>query len=470
MYLLKKEVLLLIALVLFPLQGIFSQNGEFEISGHVSDEKGEPIIGANVVVQGTATGGITDIDGNFRFKVSDKNGILVISYIGYLEQSMSMNGKNSFNVTLKEDSETLEEVVVVGYGVQKKSVVTGAISSIKAEDMTTSITNAQQALQGKTSGVQVISASGSPGADMKIRIRGYSSNGKSDPLYIVDGLRTESISSLDPNNIASMEVLKDAASAAIYGAEGGNGVVLITTKTGTQGITKVTYDFQYSIQSATHLPELMNAEQYIGYQTEAGNLPQATTSMYDTDWLKEVFESSPMQKHNLSISGSNDKSTYYVSLGYLNHNGIVTGDQDKYQRISGMFNGSYKVKSWLKIGSNLSLGYSKRNSISENNIENSVVGNALVLDPLTPVEYAGTLPSNITDLLNGKKKLLQSENNNYYGISDYVTGNVNPFVRLASSQNRYVQNSVMGNIYADITPIDGLTITSKLVLIMTMEY
>lgn len=462
MYFMKKEMLLLIALLFFPLQGVVAQNGEFEITGHVWDEKGEPIIGANVILQGTTTGGITDIDGNFRFKVADRNGILIISYIGYLEQSVKMDGKTSFNVTLKEDSETLEEVVVVGYGVQKKSVVTGAISSIKAEDMMTSITNAQQALQGKTSGVQVISSSGSPGADMKIRIRGYSSNGKSDPLYIVDGLRAESISSLDPNNIASMEVLKDAASAAIYGAEGGNGVVLITTKTGMQSTTKVTYDFQYSIQSPTHLPKLMNAEQYIGYQTEAGNLPQNTTSIYDTDWLEEVFESSPMQKHNLSVSGSNDKSTYYASLGYLNHNGIVVGNQDKYQRISGMFNGSYKIKSWLKVGSNLSLGYSKRSSISENNIENSVVGNALVLDPLTPTEYIGTLPDNITDLLNNNKKLLQSGNNNYYGISDYVTGNINPLVRLASSQNKYVQNSVMGNIYADITPINGLTITSKI--------
>lgn len=458
----KRKVLLLMAILFIPLSDIWAQSGGFEISGQVSDENGDPIIGANVIVKGSSIGGITDIDGNFTFSAPDGNGVLTVSYIGYVEQNIPIEGKHTFNIILKEDNETLEEVVVVGYGVQKKSVVTGAISSIKAEDMISSVTNVQQALQGKTSGVQVISVSGSPGADAKIRIRGYASNGKSDPLYIVDGLRMESIAGIDPNNIASMEVLKDAASAAIYGAEGGNGVILITTKTGTKGSATVSYDFQYSIQSATHLPDLMNAEQYIGYQTEAGNISSGVVPMYDTDWLEELFESSPMQKHNLSISGSNEKSTYYLSLGYLNQNGIVKGDQDKYQRISAMFNGSYKVKSWLKVGSNLTLSYSKRNSISENNIETSVVGSALVLDPLTPVEYVGALPNNVTDLLDSGKKLVQSGDGNYYGISDYVTGSVNPFVRLDVSQTKYVRSALMGNIYADITPIEGLTITTKL--------
>lgn len=308
----------------------------------------------------------------------------------------------------------------------------------------------------------MISSSGSPGAAMKIRIRGYSSNGSSDPLYIVDGLRMTDISGLDPNNIASMEVLKDAASAAIYGAEGGNGVVLISTKTGTQGTAKVTYDFQYSIQSATHLPKLMNAEQYIGYQTEAGNMPAGVTSDYDTNWLKELFETSPMQKHNLSISGANEKSTYYASLGYLSHDGIIKGDNDKYERFSAMFNGSYKVNNWLKVGSNLTLGHAVRNYVYENDIERSVVGSALVLDPLTPVEYTGSVPGVIHELLAQGRNLVQSKDGNYYGMSNYVTGSVNPFLQRDVRQSKSTRDELMGNIYADIDILEGLTFTSKL--------
>ena len=255
-----------------------------------------------------------------------------------------VKGQSSFQIKLAEDTKALDEVVVVGYGIQKKSVVTGAISSVKAEDMMNSAnTRPEQALQGKTSGVQVLSSSGAPGSSMKIRIRGYSSNGNSDPLYIVDGLRTDDISGLEPSNIASMEVLKDGASAAIYGAEGGNGVVLITTKNGSAGKTQVTYDFQYTIQSLGKTPKVMNAEQYISYMDESGAIPGIQWDGTDTDWVKETFEAAPMQKHNLSISGGNEKSTYLMSLSFLNQDGIVKGDDDNYKRYSGMFNGSQKV-------------------------------------------------------------------------------------------------------------------------------
>lgn len=434
---------------------------EKKITGTIVDEHGEPVIGANVIEKGTTNGVITDVDGKFSLQLTE-NAIMQISYIGYITQEIAVGNQRMFTITLQEDFQALEEVVVVGYGVQKKSVVTGAISSIKSEDMYTSVTNPEQALQGKTSGVQVISSSGSPGAAMKLRIRGYSSNGSSDPLYIVDGLRTTDISGLDPNNIESMEVLKDAASAAIYGAEGGNGVVLISTKTGNQGSTKVTYDFQYSVQSATNLPKLMNAEQYIGYHTEAGNMADGVTSEYDTNWLDELFESAPMQKHNLSVSGANDKSTYYASLGYLKHDGIIKGNNDQYQRISGMFNGSYKVRSWLKIGSNLTLTHAKRNYVNENHVEQSVVGSALVLDPLTPVKYTGSIPTHVNDLLAGDYNLKQSVDGNYYGISNYVTGSSNPFVQRDILQSKNVQDRLMGNIYADVSITDGLTFSSKL--------
>lgn len=206
----------------------------------------------------------------------------------------------------------------------------------------------------------------------------------------------------------------------------------------------------------------MNAEQYIGYQTEAGNLAAGVTSDYDTNWLDELFESSPMQKHNLSISGANDKSTYYASLGYLSHDGIVKGDNDKYERFSAMFNGSYKVKDWLRVGSNLTLGHSVRNYVYENDIESSVVGSVLVLDPLTPVEYTGTLPTLVTELLAQGNQLVQSGNGNYYGISNYVTGSANPFVQRDIRQSKSTRSNLMGNVYADIDILPGLTFTSRL--------
>lgn len=215
-------------LLLFVMGHVYAQTNQ--VSGTVTDSHGEPLIGVSVLQKETTNGTVTDFDGNFQLTVP-QGAILSFSYIGYGTKEVTVGNQSHITVKLDEDTQKLDEVIVVGYGVQKKSVVTGAISSIKSEDMYTSVTNPEQALQGKTSGVQVISSSGSPGAAMKIRIRGYSSNGSSDPLYIVDGLRTTDISGLDPNNIASMEVLKDAASAAIYGAEGGgNGVVLISTK------------------------------------------------------------------------------------------------------------------------------------------------------------------------------------------------------------------------------------------------
>ena len=227
-------------LVLFLLVGmtsVFAQK-HVSVSGRITDELNEPMIGVSVLEKGTTNGVITDLDGNYTLSASEGSTI-VFSYIGYVTQEKKAVA-GTMNIILKEDSKTLDEVVVVGYGVQKKSSVTGAISSVKAEDFENrTITNAEQALQGKTAGVQIISASAAPGSNPAIRIRGYSSNASSDPLYVVDGLRTKDISNLDPNDIESMEVLKDAASAAIYGAQAGNGVVLITTRKAKKGVRVV---------------------------------------------------------------------------------------------------------------------------------------------------------------------------------------------------------------------------------------
>lgn len=434
-----------------------------KIKGTVIDETGLPVIGANVTQKGTSNGTITDINGQFVLNVPE-DAVLCISYIGYTSVEIPVKGKEVFNIKLSEDAQAIDEVVVVGYGIQKKSVVTGAISSVKAEDMmNTANTRPEQALQGKTSGVQILSSSGAPGSGIKIRIRGYSSNGNSDPLYIVDGLRTNDISSLEPSNIASMEVLKDGASAAIYGAEGGNGVVLITTKNGKSGKAQVTYDFQYIIQSLGKTPELMNAHQYIDYMNESGALPGLTYQGIDTNWLEESFETSPMQKHNIAISGGNETTTYFASLSFLNQEGIVKGKDDNYKRYSGMFNGSQKVNKWLKIGSSIQLNRYSRSSFNENDESRGVIANAMLLDPLTPVEYMGEVPNRVQSLIDEGKPVMKSENGNYYGISEYVSGEtINPFVQRRQSQTMTTSTSFMGNVYADITPLEGLTITSKL--------
>lgn len=434
------------------------------ITGNVKSGDGEPLPGVTILEKGTDNGSITDMDGNYSITVTSDDAILIFSYVGYLTEEISVAGKSVIDVLLVEDIQALEEIVVVGYGMQSKSVVTGAISSLKSEDMeNTSSTRPEEALQGKASGVQVISSSGAPGASMKVRIRGYSSNGNSDPLYIVDGLRTDDISGLEPNNIASMEVLKDGASAAIYGAEGGNGVILITTKSGFKGETKVSYDFQYTVQSLGKTPEVMNAEQYITYMEESGALTGVEGNGIDTRWIDESFESSPMQKYNLTFSGGTEKTTYLASVSYLQQDGIVTGDKDKYKRYSGMFNGSQQLNDWLKFGSSVQLMRSVRNSFNEDDEYRGVIANAVLLDPLTPVKYTGTIPDRLQTLIDNGQPLLMSDDGYYYGISEYVEGEtINPFVQNLQSQTESTVTKLMGNVYTDITPFKGFKFTSKL--------
>ena len=262
----KKSSILMMLMALCMSVTSFAQG----IKGTVIDETGEPIIGATVSDKAnTGNATITDIDGHFTINVNAGQTI-VVSYIGY--ETQELIARDGMTIHMAPDNKVLDEVVVVGYGVQKKSNVTGAISQVKPEDMENrTISNAQQALQGKTSGVQIISSSAAPGSSPTVRIRGYSSNVSSEPLYVVDGVRLSDISGIDPSTIASMEILKDAASAAIYGAEAGNGVVLITTKKGKPGQGKISYDFMYTDESLARIPKMLNAEEYIQYMSEGTN-------------------------------------------------------------------------------------------------------------------------------------------------------------------------------------------------------
>ncbi|BCS85307.1 SusC/RagA family TonB-linked outer membrane protein [Prevotella herbatica] len=436
------------------------------VSGRVVDDTQEPMIGVSVVEKGTTNGSVTDLDGVFKLKAR-KGATLVISYIGYATQEVKA-GQN-LKIVIKEDSKILDDVVVVGYGIQKKSSVTGAISQVKAEDIENrTITDAKQALQGKTAGVQIVSSSAAPGSSPTVRIRGFSSNVSSEPLYVVDGIRMSDISGIDPNDIASMEILKDAASAAIYGAEAGNGVVLITTKKGKAGEGHISYSFQYTGQSLARVPKMLNAEEYIQYMTEGNTFTKDYLSANwdgktDTKWTDVAFEDSKMTKHNLGFSGGNDRGNYYLSLSYLNNDGIVKGDADTYQRLTATINSEYKIKSWLKVGTtNQTEKYNVR-QVSSNSEYGSLLTSVLMLDPLTPDTYAnGTLPFHVQNALNNKKHLLTDANGNYYGISNFYAGEqYHPMIMRDNNLARNSGFNINGSIYADFTPIKGFTFTSR---------
>ena len=471
---LQKPLVFLFLLCLFPL-GAMAQS---VIKGTVSDEAGEPIIGASVKVMGTQTGAVTDFNGNFSVQ-ANSNATLQISYIGYTTATIKVNGRNNIEVALKEDAQTLSDVVVIGYGVQKKSDLTGAVASVKGEEIKNlSVTDAAAAMQGKVSGVQIINTSGDPAAGASIRVRGYSSNsGSLGPLIIVDGLKVDGIQYLDPSLIESMEVLKDAASAAIYGAQAGNGVVIITTKNGSKGQAHVTYNLKAASQSLGKKAELFNAKNWTEYHKYLGDLTDAeleqkayTTGPVDTDWYDEVFESSWSLQHNLTVEGGNDKGHFLVGLGLVDNDGMVKGDKDTYKRFTGQLNVDYKFFKWLSVSSNTSIEKYKTRRLG--NGYGSFLNAVVSIDPMTPAyiydeadfgdgmaeawatgqPYPVLLPPDYTE-----------ENPVWYGTSKYIveaTGN--PLARRDVADSTTDGVNVRGSLAANITPFDGFTFTSRL--------
>lgn len=459
--------LLLSALFLLVSVPYLLAQGSVKVTGKVVDNQNEPMIGVSIVEKGTTNGVITDLDGNYSLSVSEGSTI-IYSYIGYITQEKRAVA-GVMNITLIEDAKALDEVVVVGYGVQKKSSVTGAISQVKAEDIQNrTISNAPAALQGKTAGVQVIQTSAAPGSSPTVRVRGYSSNVSSNPLYVVDGIRLSDISGIDPNDIASMEVLKDAASAAIYGAEAGNGVVLITTKKGKAGHGKITYDFQWSSQSLARIPKMLNAEQYIDYMVESNvyseeYLLDNWDGVTNTSWTDMAFENSQMQKHNISFTNGSERGNYYLSLTYLDNNGIVKGDADIYRRLTATINSEYDIKSWLKVGTTNQIEKYNVRSVSSNNEYGSMLASILQYDPLTPFSYTyDNLPSNMLKAMSEGKHLLQDGDGNYYSVSKFLAGeSYHPMVMRDNNIGRNSGFNVNGSIYADFKPFNGFTFTSR---------
>ena len=384
---------------------VFAQ--DIQIKGVVvSGGDNLPLPGVNVVVKGTSIGTITDLDGQFSFAVPAKS-MLSITYIGYKPLEVAADGSKLMNITLQEDTETLDEVVVVGYGVQKKSVVTAAISRVTAEDLNnTTPSRIEDALKGKVSGVQITQSSGQPGADSKVRIRGVGTVNNSEPLYIVDGMPVDGgINYLNPTDIQSVEILKDAASAAIYGARAANGVILVTTKSGVSGKTNITYDFTYGLQNPWKKRSVLNATEYMTLMNEVavndGNAPkylpeQIASAGKGTDWQDETFNyDAPVQSHQVSVNGGSDKIVYFLSLGYFDQEGIVGGNYGKsnYNRWSLRTNSTYNVfetkdRSFLnkmRVGVNISYARAKSSGIETNSEYGSILGSALAFDPTVPV-------------------------------------------------------------------------------------
>lgn len=404
-----KKLLSVLFLLSFTLAAVYAQN--IQIKGTVvSGTDNEPLPGVNVVVKGnTSTGTITDFNGTFTLS-APADAILSISYIGFKSQEIAVKGHKDIKIVLQEDSETLDEVAVVGYGVQKKSVVTASIAKVSADDLaSTAPVRMDNALKGLASGVTVTSSSGQPGAAAQIRVRGVGTirteNGAADPLYIVDGMPLEGgLDYLNPNDIASIEVLKDAASGAVYGARAANGVILVTTKTGKIGKTKVTYDFSYGWQSAWKKRDVLNASEYALMINEgainAGIAPKFSDPYsygQGTNWQDEVFNNNaPMMNHQVSVSGASEKVNYLFSLGFYTQDGIVGGnfDRSNYERLTLRSNTQYtlfdesKERNWLnslKVTSNLSYARIKSTSFDDNSTWGTPLGSALALSPILNV-------------------------------------------------------------------------------------
>ncbi len=443
----------------------FAQN--VTVRGKVTDPRGEPVIGATVMLSSNQTVGTqTDLGGNYSISVPS-NASLIFSCVGYATQTVAVSGRSVIDIVLAEDTEFLEETVVIGYGVQRKSDVTGAIASVKESDLENrTATDVAQALQGKAAGVQIVNASGAPGASSSIQIRGYSSNSRTSPLMIVDGLKVNDISYLDPESIASIEILKDAASAAIYGVEAGNGVVLVTTKSGQKGSGRVFYNFQHSIQNVAHLPEMMNAKEYMDYMVLAGaSAPDGFgyDGKTDTKWTDYMLETGHQKRHTVGVEGGNDRAKFYTSLSYTDNNGIVKGDKDIFRRLVGQINAEYKVKDWLTVGVNTTIDRSVRRAVSESSsISESVMGAMFVHDPTTPYIYDdNAIPARVQSMINDR--IPRDPNGHVYGISAFNETSYmwHPQAILDRSDTETQSFRTRGTAYANLMPLPGLVITSR---------
>jgi len=440
------------------------------VSGMIIDEDGAGVIGATILIKGSSQGTTTDFDGNYTIDVNSLTDTLEVSYLGYETQMVPINLRDRVDITMQVQSNQLDEIVVVGYGRQKKRLVTGAISRVSEEDIkATPILRVEQALQGRTPGVQVAATSGQPGDEPSVRIRGVGTTKDAKPLYVVDGLAVSGIDYLNPGDIESMDVLKDAASAAIYGSRAANGVILITTKTGSAGKTNVSYDTYYGFQNVANTLEMLNAEQYKMMMNEGAanaglsepfNLNEI--SEFDTDWQRALFiDNAPMQSHQFSINGGNKKSSYTSSFSYFSQEGIIGGPESKFERLTGRLNSRHNVSDFFNFGNNLAYTHLKKNDVSANTSFTGAYSSALNLDPLTPVVERRELQLNQYPF--NAERVVRNEDGEPYGISENVGAEiVNPLGLLSIDYDDLYKDEIVGNLYGEIQPLKGLRFRSSI--------
>jgi TonB-linked SusC/RagA family outer membrane protein len=453
-----KKLLLSITMVLSF--GLLSYAQERIVTGTITDVSGNAMPGVNVVIKGSNTGVISDATGNFSIKVPSAESVLVFSFVGYQSQEVTVGEQNRINVTLKEEVSELEQVVVVGYGTMKKKLVTGANAHISSEDIANKpVLRVEQALQGMSSGVMVSATSGQPGADLKVRIRGVGTIGDASPLYVVDGVPTDNISYIDPSNIESIDVLKDAASGAIYGVRAANGVVLITTRKGKTGNMSVSYDGYYGTQSLIKQVDMLNGDEYMAYMLDAyknakknrnpfpvdanGNYTPDFLSI-NTNWQDYLFRDNvPIQSHTVSFDGGNDKSTYSAGGAYFRQDGIAgTKNMSYYERISGRINSEHKLKSYLTFGENLTITHTNSSGIGIGNIYSNTIRGFLNASP--------------------KFKAVDTSYADGFGRS-YNSNETNPYGNMIYNNNNITRNNnAIGDAYLSVEPIKGLKIKSDI--------
>ncbi len=440
---------LLLAFLLFP---FLSMAQDMMVKGNIMDaeDASEPIIGATIIIVDSQKGTTTDVDGNFSLTVP-KGSTISISYTGYETKEYVIENEDFINVQLETASALLEEVVVVGYGKQNKKVATGAISKISAKDLEGfAVPDVQSSLEGQVTGLIVNESSGQPGASKAILIRGISTNGDNSPLFVVDGMQVSGIDNISPGDIESIDVLKDAASCAIYGARGANGVVIITTKMGTNEVGgTITYEGFTSATTPTRLPQMLNAQDYImitrekfANSNQLGSLetlgfPQAGASTPDTDWMDEIFGTAGINSHRLSATVKNA----FVSLDYWNQDGVIGGAKSSYKRYSIRVNAKKEINDFITIGENISFNRVKNENIGVNNAFGSVLIDAFAYDPITAV-------------YNPDKQFGFEQSQ--WVKKEYV----NPLSRLEIAGGDGHGDQIVGNVYLEIKPFKSLRLRS----------
>lgn len=436
----RKHVLCMLVLLLSAL-GVMAQ--DVVVTGKVVTANNEPLPGVSVTVKGTTKGTATDGNGAYTLK-APSNAILTFNFIGYIGQEITVGNRTTINVTLKEDALNLEQVVVIGYGTQKKKDITTSVVTVSTKDISERpIVSVAQAMQGKAAGVQVTQPSGKPGAGISVHVRGSTSvQSGNEPLYVVDGVQTTDISNIDANDIESMQVLKDASSAAIYGAQGANGVVIITTKKGVSGGQTIKFSTYAGFSKIGNQIDVLNTQQYKALMAEIPSVGALDPSINSyTNWNDQTFGTGSNQNYQLSISGGDDKTKYYISGGYLNDKGIV--NPAKYSRYSFRVNVDNQTRSWLKLGANLN--YSRANLHNTTDNESSGRGGVIMSALNTP------------PFLN----IYKNDNSGWFDPNPFQPSWENPVAYMEGPSENTNNNRLLGNATAEITFVKNLSFKSN---------